>query len=274
MEEISVHEVTDFQKQVVDRSHDIPVLVDFWAEWCGPCRVLGPTLERLAAKADGRWVLAKVDTDAHQDVAATYGIRSIPAVKLFVDGEVTNEFVGALPEASVREWLRKALPDPLRKLVAHAEQLIADGSIARATTELEDILRGSPDNERARTLLAGLLWTSDHRKAVGLVHGIEEHSENFPLADAVRTVASLLDKLDAPESLEDDPVRQQYLRAARSLSEGDYRAALEGFIGVIRSNRYYDDDGARKACVALFRLLGDEHPVTRQFRREFSSALY
>jgi len=106
------HEIVDFDKDILQRSHQVPVVVDFWAAWCGPCRVLGPVIERLAGEAAGRWELAKVDTEAHPEIAERYGIVSIPNVKLFVNGEVADEFVGAIPEAEIRRWLEAAVPSP------------------------------------------------------------------------------------------------------------------------------------------------------------------
>jgi len=268
------HEISDFQADVIKRSHEVPVLVDFWAEWCGPCRVLGPILERLVAGSDGQWVLAKVDTDKNQDVAVEYGIRGIPAVKLFVDGTVAAEFTGALPEPAVVQWLKKSLPDRFRKDIDTSERLLGRGDPSGARSLLEEIIRDDPGNERARTVLARSLLPTDPEKAAGLVAGIEEHSEYFPEVDAIRTFSALTSKLQQTSLLPEDNVKPVYLEALKDLAAFRYDDAVGHFIEVLRANRYYDDDGARKACVAIFRILGDEHEVTQRRRREFSSALY
>lgn len=268
------HEITNFQADVIERSHTVPVLVDFWAEWCGPCKVLGPILERLASKNGDRWVLAKVDTDKNQDLAAQYGIRGIPNVKLFVDGKVANEFTGALPEPSVVQWLKKALPDRFRKDIEQAQKLLQQGKTADAHSLLEGIIRQDPGHEHARVLLGESLVSTDPDRATELVAGIEEHSEHFLMVDAIRTFSALANKLLHPDKLPDDPAKTGYLAALKELAAFRYDAAMEKFIEVIRTNRYYDDDGARKACIAIFRILGDEHEVTQKRRREFSSALY
>ena len=268
------HEITDFQVDVIQRSHKIPVLVDFWAEWCGPCKVLGPILERLAEKSNGQWVLAKVDTDKHQDLAVEYGVRGIPNVKLFVDGKVAHEFTGALPEPAVVQWLKKALPDKYRKEIEQAQQLLRGNKTAEAGTLLESIIAEDPAHEHARVLLAENLVATDPGRAVGLVADIEESSRHFPMVDAIRTFSALTSKLQQPSLLPDDPVKLTYLTALKELASFNYEAALKLFIEVIRTHRDYDDDGARKACIAIFMILGEDHEVTQKLRREFSSALY
>ena len=159
------YDVTDFDKEVIQRSSEVPVLVDFWAEWCGPCKILGPVLERIAEESDGRWALAKVDTELHPEESAQFNIRSIPSVKLFVDRKVAAEFVGALPEPAVRQWLKKNLPARYTKELERSAQLLSDGKSEEAQKLLEEILRDEPDNHRARVTLAQTYLHTNQGKA-------------------------------------------------------------------------------------------------------------
>lgn len=268
------YEIQNFAQDVLERSATLPVVVDFWAEWCAPCRVLGPVLEKLAGQAGGRWTLAKIDTDKHQDIATRYGIRGIPSVKLFVDGKVVNEFTGALPEPAVRQWIERALPDPQKKDIERAEELLKAGSTAEGQRMLEGVLLRDAANHHARVILAGSYLGSAPDRARELVEGIEEDSRHFQMADAIRTFAGLTKKLEHPELLPDQPAKSMYLDALRALAQGAYEASLERFIEVIRADRYFDDDGGRRACIAIFKVLGEESEITRTYRRSFSSALY
>jgi putative thioredoxin len=267
------YDVTNFEKDVVERSHSIPVLVDFWAEWCGPCKILGPVLERLATEGDGKWTLAKVDTEEHTEVALTYKIQSIPNVKLFVDGAVVNEFVGALPEYQIKRWLEAAIPSKLRKQIEQAEAFLAAGNSEAARALLELVVSQEPGNIEARVLLAQSLVFTDPSKAVGTIEAIEEPKFGDVLS-AVRIAARLLLLARDPGSLPDGEARDVYISAIKHLASHDFDNAVVQFIEVIRHNRAYDEDGSRKACIAIFRLLGDEHAVTQAHRRDFSSALY
>ncbi len=268
------YEITDFTTDVIERSSKIPVLVDFWAEWCGPCRMLSPILERLAERNGGRWVLATVNTDHHQDLAARYGVRGIPNVQLFVNGRIVNQFTGAMPERAVEQWLAKALPGKHEKDLETAEALLVREDYEAARAILEGILEHEPENEQARVLLAGATIFVDAPRAAELVARIEEHSRHFPLADAIRTYARLLEKGAQPEKLAEGPAKSKYQLALGQLARHEHDAALESLIEVIRLDRAYDEDGARKAVVAIFRILGENHPLTQKYRRPFSSALY
>ncbi len=268
------HEVKNFGIDVIERSRSIPVLVDFWAEWCQPCRMLTPVLERLAVKYEREWILKKLNTEDHPEVAAQYQIRSIPNVKLFVDGGVADEFVGALPEASIEQWLRTAIPDKHAKALDEAERLLRLQQHEEAQRILEPILASAPDHERSRALLAVALLFSDRKRALDLVATIDASSKFSDLADSVRFFGQLFSRLDDPSALPDSPVKSDYLRAVRLAAERKFDEALPALIDIIRRERYYDDDGARKACIAIFKYLGEENEVTLRHRRDFGSALY
>jgi putative thioredoxin len=259
----------DFEQDVIEASRERPVLVDFWAAWCGPCRILGPVLDKLAEEAGERWSLVKVDTEANPALAQRMGIRGIPAVKLFVDGAVAAEFTGALPEPAVRRWLDEHLPSPQKKRLARADALLADGQTEEARTLLEDAVRDAPDDEEARLLLARTLAFDTPERASELVEGLYT-----PEAEAVRTLARFLALPDDPDVLDEAAVKHDYLTAARALREGDEDAALDGLIAVVQRDRSFDDDGARKAAVALFLLLGEDDEVVQKHRPVFNRSLY
>jgi len=267
------YDVSDFEQEVIQRSHEVPVLVDFWAAWCGPCRVLGPILERLAQQNDGRWDLAKVDTEKHVDVAQQYGIQSIPNVKLFVDGQIVDEFLGALPEHAVQRWLQQALPSTYRKQLEQAQQLFRAGKPSEAQPLLEQVVRLEPDNAQARVLLARLVLFNDPKRAAQLLDNVED-PRHLELANAVRTISRLHDAIENPDAIPPSSVRELYRSAIESLFAQDFDTALRGFIEIIRNDRYHDNDGSRKACIAVFKILGEEHEITLKHRRDFSSALY
>jgi len=267
------HDVSNFEKEVIERSFSVPVLVDFWAEWCGPCKVLGPILERLAAQNEGRWELAKVNTEEHPEIARKYQIQSIPNVKLFVEGSVIDQFVGALPEYQIQAWLQKAIPGRNRKLIEQAEALLAAGDATMARELLEQVPPSDPDYTSVRVLRARTLLFDNPIEAAALVADIDEpkHAEQL---DSIRTMARLKEAVLHPERLSDGESRTLYLAAAQSLFARNFGFALDQFIQLIRQDRYFDDDGSRKACITIFRLLGEEHLLTQKYRREFSSALY
>ena len=268
------YDTDDFERDVIERSRTIPVLVDFWAEWCGPCKVLGPILEKLAREQSDRWALAKLDTEAFPHISARYGIRSIPNVKLFVDGEVVDEFVGALPEPAVVEWLGKAVPSRYRAQLADARRMLAENGAGPALDVLRPIVAAEPDNHEALVLMARAVMQDDADVAATVVDPVTLGSPHYDEAEAVRELASMFAKIDDPGNLPQSRVKETYVQAFRSTRAGDFEAALEGLIDVVRRDRRYDDDGARKGCIAIFNLLGDDHELTKRFRSALSRALY
>ena len=266
-------EVQDFQREVIERSYRIPVVVDFWAEWCGPCKVLGPVLERLASQQADRWELAKVNTDLSTEEAVRYGIQSIPNVKMFFEGKIIGEFVGAMPEYAVSQWLKKVLPPKNKNQVEAVKGLLVEGREEDAMAILESILHEDPDDPEAAILLARLLLYRDSPRSAMLIRNINE-PEFSDQREIVSTFLHLFEIYDHPGILPDGPAKSTYLSAAGAVSRKEFAEALRGFIEVIRNDRYYDADGSRKACIAIFRYLGDDNPLTLGYRRDFNNALY
>lgn len=266
------YEVRDFQKDVIEQSFEKTVLVDFWAEWCGPCKMIGPVLEKLAVENEDNWKLVKVDTDSNQEIAVNYGVRGIPNVKLFKNGKVINEFTGALPEAAVREWLKKYIPSRFTDQIEHAKDLLKKGNTPDAKVILEEVYSNDVTNDDVKVLLAKVLLFEDSDKALRLTENVNYHNENLELATAINNLAQLINR-DMNLFPESD-TKEKYLSAINEIKIKKFDSAIEKFIDIIKTDRYYDNDGARKACIAIFKFLGEDNEITLKYRRDFGSALY
>jgi putative thioredoxin len=230
-------------------------------------------LERLAAEAAGRWELAKVDTEQLPEVATRYGVQSIPNVKLFVNGRVVDEFVGALSEAQAREWLRAALPSPRAAELARAMELLERGSFARAVEALRPVVAEEPDNVAARLALGRALLHMAPAEVGATVAGLELHDDPTDRVAALVTLAHAVALADASESLPDSPLRPRLVEAMRAVRAGDWAAALEALIAIVRQRHDPLSGRARELGRAIFVLLGFEHPACERYHRAFSSAM-
>lgn len=267
------HDLTDFQSDVLDRSRHTPVLVDFWAAWCGPCKMLGPVLEKLAGEAAGRWVLVKIDTEAHPDLAAQFGIRGIPDVKLFSQGEVIAEFSGALPEPHLRQWLAENLPTPQREAMSRARELLHAGQARAAADLLRPLTAADPANGELAVLAARAIVFSDPAEAGRLVATLPVGS---PWSSDADTVRALIEGFAAPTErapLAATPLGTRYLAAVGALRAGDLDGGLSGLTEVLQEKPGFDGGRARALCLGIFRHLGMRHPTTEKYYRAYSMAV-
>jgi putative thioredoxin len=284
----SPHVVTvtaaNFESVVLDGSFDRPVLVDFWADWCAPCKVLMPILAKLADAYAGRFTLAKVNTEEEQPLAAHFGIRSLPTVQLFIDGRPVDQFMGALPEAQVREFLERHLPKPADGLLAQAQGMIAAGDLERAAALLEEVRTKEPEN--ARVALAEVQLAAargDLTGAAALLERLPLELAKDPEAAALRgqlrfaqalagapTVAALQARLAADTS--DSEARYQL--AAHRVLGGDFAGALDDLFDLMKRDRNYGEDAGRKGMIAVFDLLGGQGELVTRYRAKMMTALY
>lgn len=275
----------DFAEKVLAASARVPVLVDFWAEWCAPCRALKPVLEKLAAEYGGRFLLAKVNSDENPEIAARYGVRGIPNVKAFVNGEMVDEFTGALPEAQLRAFIDGLLPSPAEPLREAAHAARAKGELEVARSLLVDAAELDPGNEAVALDLAELhLEMQNLDAAQNLIDPLEHTVKD---ADRWRALQARLKLLKAgggadPTALAarvaaapDDLDARLQLANALALAH-DYRAALEHLLTLVRRDRGWRDEAARKAMLDLFTLLGADprhEDLVREFRIQLARTL-
>jgi putative thioredoxin len=277
-------DAAEFQDGALARSHELPVVVDFWASWCGPCQALGPALERVAEEYEGRFLLAKVDADRNQDLAARFGVRGIPAVKALVAGEVVDEFTGALPEPQIREFIDRILPSEADKAVARARQALDEERLDQAEDELQSVLADEPGHGRALMLLARLrLRHNRPDDAAELIDALPARYAGDPEVAGLRSriefarIAAEADSEEAArQALEADPdnLDARYRQAAYRVLAEDYATAFEQLLEIVRRDRGFRDDAGRKGMLALFELLGNRHPLVSDYRKRLSRELF
>jgi putative thioredoxin len=272
----------DFENAVLERSTEVPVLVNFWAPWCGPCRVLGPVLEKLAQEYAGQFILAKVNVDENPALAEALGIQGIPAVKLFRDGQLASEFTGALPEPMIREFLSKFLPSAADSATENAAALEQQGKVDEAKALYQAILDSEPGHPGALLGLGRLLMREGNRAgALELLQRIPPASDQSREADALIARLKLQEgaaqsEAELREALKTNPndLEAKFGLAQVLAAKGAYEDALRQYLDIVKTDRTFRDDGARKGMIQIFDALGSEDPLTDKYRTELAKVLF
>ena len=275
----------DFQQMVIEASHRVPVLVDFWAEWCAPCRALKPVLEKLAVDYGGRFMLAKLNSDQNQQLAQRYGVRGIPNVKAFVNGDIVDEFTGVLPEAQIRSFIDKLMPSPAEPLRIAAQEARARGEVEVACSLLDDALQLDPANEAVQLDLAEIhLDQHEFDTALAILGPLEHQARDIARLQTLLARLKLLAGgagADPAELMARIAANAGDLAARLQLAHTltlahDYRSALEQLLEIVRRDRHWQDEAARKTMLDLFTLLGGDpqyDALMREFRVQLARTL-
>jgi putative thioredoxin len=265
----------DFENEVLAYSQVKPVVVDFWAAWCRPCKTLSPMLDRLAMEGQGSFRLARVDVDQNPNLAIRYGVRTLPTVKVFTDGQVTSEFVGIQPETRLREILSNlAQPSPANLAVEKADSLLAAHQWVEAEMMYRRIL------QQHHELPAAVLGLS--KSLIGMNRGAEaldllRHfppSRQYPQAQTILPLAEAQAASQRHALPQESDLDAAFENSIRLAGRNNLPAAIDGMLEILRQNRQYRNGLARQVVLGLLEILGEEDPLTRQYRSELASILF
>lgn len=263
---------TNFATEIVEQSYQTPVVVDFYATWCGPCKILKPILEKL--KQEYNFTLGKIDIDQNPELANEYNVEGVPDIRIFVRGEMFPGFVGVLPEPKLRSLLEQFnLKSQLEIQLETMRNAAASGDIKQAKNLLDQLFEKYPDNPRvtieSAKFLIGLNRLEEATKLLKTIG--QENREIYAEVLGVQALIHFKQEAQKPGETELD---KTYSQACSLTLTSEYDRALQLFLEIVGTSRKYKDDGARKAMLAIFNLLGDNHPLTKKYRQQLLLQLY
>ena len=281
-----IHNVSmqNFQNLVLEKSINKPVLVDFWADWCQPCQTIMPMLAKLAEEYDGKFELAKVNADAEQELAAHFGIKSLPTMKLFYQGQIVDERLGAVPESDIRAMLDKHIVSESEQFMQAAMMAYEQGQAEQALEMLNLALSKDPDNADLKVTIAQIVHAEgDSQSATTLLDSLDSEGSKLDAAIKLRAeiklaeqIADLPDLADIEQRLVQNPLDLEALlyKSRHLTAQGDYDNAMVCLLTIVRTDRGFEDDIGRLSLLELFDLLGGEHPSVQTFRRKLFTLLH
>jgi putative thioredoxin len=266
---------SDFEYEVLSYSQNTPVVVEYWATWCQPCKRLGPLLEQLAQEAQGNFRLARVDVDANPNLALRYGVRSVPTVKAISQGQVVGEFAGLQPEPRVREFLaRLAPPSEAALSLEKANSLLADRQWAEAEAQFRELEENNANQPPVLLgLVKALLAQAKSSEALFILNYFPA-SREYNSAEVLRPLAEALQKLEKNELPDETELDAMFQNSVRLAKRGNHEAALDGLLDIIRQQKRYRNDRARQVLLGILELYSIEDQLSRQYRAELASVLF
>ncbi len=273
----------NFTDQVLEASKQVPILVDFWAPWCGPCQSLMPVLMSLADQYNGSFRLAKVNIDEQQQLAQQFAVRSVPTVKLFKNGQAVDGFTGALPESAIRSLLDKYIEKESDKLMSAALEKYNAGD-RQAVQDMIAIINNDPSNNNIRLLYVDvLLQEKQYDDAQAILQAMPEDIRKQPEVAGLMSRLEFmgtagkdndLDQLIEAVSKDPNDCDARYKLSAIYISQGNYESAMEEFLEIMRRDRQYNDDAGRKGMLKVFDMLGGSGELVSRYRQKMASLLY
>jgi putative thioredoxin len=281
-----IHNVSmqDFQNLVLENSINKPVLVDFWADWCQPCQTIMPMLAKLAEEYAGKFELAKVNADDEQELAAHFGIKSLPTMKLFFKGQLVDERMGVVPESDIREMLDKHIVSESDQLMQAATMAYQQGQAEQALEMLNHALDKDPDNAELKITIAQMMQAQgDSESALTLLDSLDDEGNRLDSAVKLRAeinlaaqLADLPDLNEIEQRLSQNPADLEALlqKSQHLVAQGEYDDAMECLLTIMRNDRSFEDDAGRSGLLEVFDLLGGEHPSVQKYRRKLFTLLH